>query len=103
MTTPLNIKGDLQGQVTLTPEEHPDDRAARLRTEARRELIHDCKEAILFGLLSCGVVLVGVVAAYEGVWDMNTAPETKRWAQTVLSALMTGGISFVVGRRIGGK
>lgn len=103
MTTPLNIKGDLQGQVTLTPEEHPDDRSARLKTEARREFIHDCKEVVLFVLLSCGVVLVGLVAAYEGVWDMSATPETKRWGQTVLSALMTGGISFVVGRKIGGK
>lgn len=99
----LNIRGDLQGQVSLTPEEHPDDRAARLKTEARRDVIHDCKEMVIFAVLMAAIVAVGVIAAYEGVWDTTASPDTKRWGQTILSAVVAGGISFVAGRKIGSK
>ena len=99
----VNLHGDLQGQVSLIPEEHPDDRAARLRTEARRDLIHDWKEAIVFAVLLAAIVAVGLIAAYDGFWDANASPDSKRWGQTILSALMTGGISFVAGRKIGSK
>ena len=103
MAKALNIQGEFQGQVSLTPEENLADRTARLKTEARRDLIHDCKDGIVFAVLLAAIVTVGVIAAYEGFWDVNANPETKRWGQTILSAVMTGGISFVVGRKIGSK
>jgi hypothetical protein len=103
VATPLNISGDLLGLVTFTPEEHPDDRAMRLKTEARRELMHDWKETVLFGVLLIGIVMVGIVAADAGLWDGSASAETKRWGQTILSAVVTRGISFVAGRKIGGR
>jgi hypothetical protein len=100
----LNIHAEVpRGQVTLIPDEHSDDRAARLRTEARRDLIRDCTDLIVFIVLMVAIVTVGVIGAYEGFWDTSASPETKRWSQTVLSAVMTGGISFVAGRKIGNK
>jgi hypothetical protein len=100
---PLNIRGDLQGQVSLTPEEHADDRAARLKTEGRRDLIRDYKDVVVFTVVLMAIIVVGAIAAYEALWDASASPDTKRWSQTVLSAVMAGGISFVVGRRIGSK
>ena len=103
MAAPLNISGNLQGLVTFTPEEHPDDRATRLKTEARRDLIQDWKDGALFGVLLTGVVAVGMIAGYVGFWDAAASSDTKRWGQTVLSVVVTGGISFIAGRKIGGK
>ena len=54
-------------------------------------------------MLLAGIVAVGAIAAYEGFWDAGAPPETKRWGQTILPAIMTGGISFVAGRKIGGQ
>jgi hypothetical protein len=102
-TDRLNIRGDLQGQVSLSPEEHPDDRAVRLRTEARRSLIHDWMEVVVFAVVLLAIVAVGAAAAYEGLWDANASPETRHWGQTILSAVMSGGVSFVVGRKVGSK
>jgi hypothetical protein len=96
----LNIRGDLQGQVSLTPEEHADDRAARLKTERRGDLIRDCKDIVVivvFTVLLMAIIIVGAIAAYEALWDASASPDTKRWSQTVLSSVMAGGISFVVG------
>ncbi len=103
MGAPFNIQAELKGDVTVTPEVHPDERAARLKTDSRRALIQDYKDIAVFVVLLVVIVIVSVIAAYEGLWDTSAAPDTKRWAQTILSSLMTGGISFVVGRKIGGK
>ena len=99
----LNVLGDFQGQVSLVPEEHTDDRAARLQSEKRRALIHDCKEVVIFLVLLFAVIAVGIIAANESFWDKDAGPEARHWGQTILSAVMTGGISFVAGRKIGSK
>jgi len=39
----IDLSGSLQGQVSVKPEEHPDERTARLRAEQRGALIEDCK------------------------------------------------------------
>lgn len=92
-----------RGRSRSPPEEHEDDRRARLTTAARRELIHDCTDIVVFAVLMLGIVAVGVIAFYEGFWDAAANPDTKRWSQTILSAVMAGGLSFVAGRKIGSK
>ena len=99
----VNIQAELQGQVSLTPEEHPEDKAVRLKTASRRDLLHDVTEFIVFLVLLAAIIAVGSAAAYEGLWNLSASPETKRWEQTILSAVMSGGISFVAGRKIGSK
>lgn len=48
------------------------------------------------------VVLMGVivfaVALYEAIFDASATADTKRWAQTALSALFTGFIGFLIGQ-----
>jgi hypothetical protein len=57
----------------------------------------------VFGVLLIAIIIVGTIAAYEAIWDASANSDTKHWAQTVLFAVMTGGISFVVGVKIGSK
>jgi len=97
----IDLSGSLKGQVSVKPEEHPEDRTARLRTEQRGALIEDCKGIAVFAALLVGIVAIGILSAYEGFFDAMAPPDTKRWSQTILSALMTGAVSFVVGRKVG--
>ena len=97
----IDLSGSLRGQVSVKPEEHPDERAARLRAEQRGALIEDCKGVAVFVVLLVGIVAIGVLSAYEGLFDASASTDTRRWSQTILSALMAGGISFVVGRKVG--
>jgi hypothetical protein len=91
----------LRGQVSVKPEEHPEERTARLRAEHRSALIEDCKGIAVFAVLLAGMIGIGGISAYEGFFDAAATADTKRWSQTILSALMTGSVSFVVGRKIG--
>lgn len=99
----IDLSGSLAGEVSIKPAEHSDERAARLKAEARQGLIEDCKGVAVFIVLLLAIVAVGGVAAYEGLLDTSASPDTRRWSQTILSALMSGGISFIVGRKIGSK
>lgn len=97
----LDLSSLLKGQVSVIPEEHPEDRSARLRSEHRAALIEDCKGIAVFLVMLAGLAAVGVLSAYEGFFDTAASAETRRWSQTVLSSLVTGAVSFVVGRRMG--
>jgi hypothetical protein len=93
-----DLTGRFSGQVSVKPEEHPEDRAARIKIEHRRNMIADFQDVAIFATLLLGIILVGGAAAYEGVMDGAASADTKSWGQTVLSAILTGGISFAVGR-----
>jgi hypothetical protein len=97
----IDLSGSLKGQVSVRPEEHPDERNARLRSEQRAALIEDCKSVAVFVVLLASAIAIGVMAAYEGFFDSSASADAKRWSQTTLSALMAGAISFVVGRKVG--
>ena len=47
----IDLSGSLRGQVSVKPEEPPDERAARLRAEQRSALIEDCKGVAVFAVL----------------------------------------------------
>jgi hypothetical protein len=97
----IDLSGSLKGQVSVRPEEHPDERAARLRSEQRSALIEDCKGVATFVVLLVGMAGIGAFSAYKGFFDVTASADTVRWSQTVISALMTGAVSFVVGRKVG--
>lgn len=91
---------DALGRATISiePEETLDERSARLereRNEARFDLM---KRRVLFFVFLVAVAALGAVSGYEAVFDASASADTKRWAQTVLSALLTGALSFIVGQ-----
>ncbi len=97
----VDVAGRFGGELTIKSEEHPDERAARLRSIRRSELIEDCKGVAIFIVLIAGVSAVGAIAAYEGIFDPSAQPDTRRWSQTVLSSLIAAAVSFVIGRKVG--
>jgi len=49
MPTQLSLEGVVsRGDVTLTREEYPEERAARLRQENRAAIIENCKDVAIF-------------------------------------------------------
>lgn len=99
----IDVSGQLKGQVSVKPEEHPEERIVRLRAEQRGALIEDCKGVVTFAVLLTAIVAIGCLCAYEALLDASASPDTKRWSQTVLSALLASAVSFVVGRKVGSK
>lgn len=101
MADQLDLQSVLRGQVSVKPEEHDQDRAARIRREDRAALIEDCKGVVVF---VCVLLVIGAIAAlsvFKGFFDPSATAETQRWAQAILTAVVSGSISFVVGRKVG--
>jgi|SRR5450759_5852104 hypothetical protein len=87
-----------RASVQVVPTETNDERAARLqreRTEATYEIV---KGYVVFFLVVIALIVVGAVCIYEGFFDATASADTKRWAQTALSALFAGSVSFVLGQ-----
>ncbi len=102
MTDELDINKILgRGELRVTPEEHPDDRSVRLKAEARATLIEHCKSVVLFVVVLVVVLALGGLCVYVVFFDKTATPDAQRWAQTSLTALASGSISFLFGRAIG--
>jgi hypothetical protein len=97
----IDVNALLRGQVSVRPEEHPDERLARLRAEERSYQIEDYKGVAVFIVLLTGMTAIGILCIYASFFDSTASADTKQWSQTVLSSLLTGAVSFVVGRRVG--
>jgi len=90
-----------RGEIKVSPEEYPEERAIRLRNEARSKLLEDIKGMVLFVVLLASLLAVSAVCLKLIAFDDSASPETKRWAQTLLAGLITGSISFLLGRAVG--
>ena len=56
------------------------------------------KEIVSFTTILLAVIAAGLLAAYEGLFDPTASAEAKRWGQTILTAILSGGLSFVLAR-----
>lgn len=101
MTDPIDLGSALRGQVTVTPDEHEADRAARIRREDRAALIEDCKGVVVFACVLLAIAGVTALSVFKGFFDAQASAETQRWAQGVLTVVVSSSVSFVVGRKVG--
>ena len=84
-------------QLSIVPREEPAEREARLEIE-KAGAAH--KRRIDFALHVAAFVVVGV-ALCLCVWALvreGSAAEDKRWATTLLTAIVTGFVGYVTGR-----
>ena len=84
-------------QLSIVPREEPTEREARLEIE-RANAVH--KRRIDFALHIAAFVVVGIalcLCVWAIVRDGSTA-EDKRWAATLLTAIVTGFVGYVTGR-----
>lgn len=45
------------------------------------------------------IVVLGGLAIYEGFFASTADASSRHWGQTALTALFTGGVSFVLGQK----
>lgn len=98
MAEQLNIESALKrGSLEIKPEEHDDERKARLIREERESKSDNFIKLSIF-LVSLVVLLtLGGMCSYFGLFDANASVETKRWAQNGLSALFGACVGYFLG------
>lgn len=88
-----------KGTVELGPDETAEERAARLRREERRDRVEHFKGVTLFVVAVGGIVVLGVACGWVAL-DAQADSETRKWAQTLLTAIVSGGLAFLFGRAL---
>lgn len=102
MPNQLNLDGVVaRGDVTLGREELPEERAVRLKHENRAANIKHCEDVAIFVALYLFLILMVLVCLYFLLFSKAATPETQRWSESLLAAILSGTVSFMVGRRIG--
>jgi hypothetical protein len=89
--------------VTIAPSERDDERAVRLASEKRTTLLEDIRSMTLFFVVLIALVALAVLCRHLIFFDRTATPETQKWAQTALTALVSGGAAFLFGRSLAGK
>ncbi len=92
-----------RASISIEPEETPEELHERLRRERDAHRFELTKNYVLLFTLLIAVISVGAMSVFEAVFDNSVTPDTKRWAQTVLSSLFTGGLSFLAGLAVARK
>lgn len=89
--------------VTIEPSERDDERAARLAAEKRSKCLEDLKATVVFFVILALLLTVAGLCAYVIFFDKTASPDAQKWAQTALTALLSGGVSFLFGRALASK
>lgn len=88
-----------RASIAIDPEESPEARTSRLARESAQHRWDMTKDYVLFFSILAAIAVVGSLCAYEGIFDAAASADTKRWAQTTLSGLFPGSITFVLGQK----
>jgi hypothetical protein len=93
----------LRSAVTVEPPEHDDERAVRLIKEKREARLEDIRSMTLFFVVLIALLVLGVLCGNLVFFDKTASPDSQKWAQTALTALVSGGAAFLFGRSLAGK
>jgi hypothetical protein len=92
---PINLAEMLpRATITVSPEENPDQRAARLATEAAEHRFRMLKERVLFFAVLAGILTLSCLCIYEAIFDGAALPDAKQWARTALSVLFSSSLTL---------
>ena len=89
--------------LNLETAEHPDDRRARIANEARTAKYTEFRNMALFFVVLLGRLGAGSLLTYMIFFSVTVDAETKKFSQTMLTALVSGSLSFLLGRSIGAR
>jgi hypothetical protein len=82
--------------VELGPDETAEERKARLRREGRRTQ----REPELFFVVLVGILAVAGPCVWVVFLSQGVDPETRAFARTVLTSVLSGGVAFLFGRAL---
>ena len=89
--------------VTIEPSERDDERAARIAAEKRVKLFADIRGMVLFFVVLVALIALAVLCGHLIFFDQTATQETQKWAETALTALVSGGAAFLFGRSVSDK
>ncbi len=89
--------------VTIAPTERDDERALRLANEKRAKLLEDIRSMVLFVVVLGALLTLTILCGHVIFFDRSATAETQKWAQTALTALVSGGVAFLFGRSVASK
>ena len=98
-TIDINEMFGRRATIAIDPEETAEEHTARLRREEREAIFELVKGYVVFFVTVVAIILIGVLCAYEALFDASATPEIKRIAWTILSSLFTGSVGFVLGQK----
>lgn len=81
--------------------EHPADRESRLERENSSHQSVIVTGYVKLGLTVALLLAIGGAALHKGIFDPKATPEERKWGTTVLTSLVTGGLGFLAGEKIG--
>ena len=93
-------RGDIAIELV---EDDPEDKAARRQIESRAAIADLSKDVATFAALYVFLIIMVLISLYLLLIAQSVPPETQRWSQSMLTAILSGGVSFLVGRKLGGK
>jgi replication initiation and membrane attachment protein DnaB len=64
-------------------------------------LIKDCQDIAVFTALYLFLIGMVAICVYFILFAAAVSPETQRWSQSLLAAILSGTVSFIVGRKVG--
>jgi len=85
--------------IRIDPEESAEAHTARIAKEQSEATFEMVKNYVLFFIIIGAIIVIGTLCVYEAIYDSTATIETKRVAWTMLSALFTGSVSFVLGQK----
>ncbi len=85
--------------IRIDPEESAEAHTARIAKEQSEAMFELVKSYVLFFVIVGAISVIGTLCLYEAIYDTTATIETKRVAWTMLSALFTGSVSFVLGQK----
>lgn len=96
------LSGDRRIDLKLT-QEHPDERASRLRREELR-LAHEIRtKDVKLYTVTGALILIGLFCLYVLAISTSASLEAQSWARSVLTAIVSGTIGFMAGERTAKK
>jgi hypothetical protein len=104
MTNALDVTRGLKGTIEFAPEEHDDDRRARIIREERADNAAHSRDRLLFYVLIGSYVtcfVLGIVLLWINNFSVDTSQGKLGWM--LLTNLLTAFISALAGFRIGQK
>src|SRR5215831_17297232 len=100
--TQISVDGVVpRGELTLTVRSIPTKEPPGSGKRAGAAKIKNCEDIAIFAALYLFLVGMVVVCLYFGVFATAVPPETQRWSQSILAAILSGTVSFMVGRKMG--
>lgn len=79
--------------------EYPEERNNRLRIEAEDARHVRWRVTGVYALCIISLIAITIIAAYVTL-NSSSSPQAKSWAQSLLAAMVTGPLGFVIGSKV---